>query len=367
VSRQVYKIQIDAGTQLHHRLPNFFKKAKVKDLDVIVFYDTEGGIFANHTDAFFHEKMDMFSVLHYVCEKVEYPIERVSLWWANVNVVEQYDTWCRINKPKERLKDVRYNPWWMYTLVGNAGEEPYEETPLAYKGRLFTFFNGHSRQHRIDALNFLKENSILKHTEWTFANNKDLHKIDKSLHDKLPKTAEPDILPAQGPMSLSNHVTLKPGEQFKDMYRNTLFDLITETLYHHDVFYYPEYKWWKTIFLTEKVFRSILYKRPFILIGNQGSLRALSQLGFVTFPELFDENYDHLDDDERIMHVLKQVKDIDYTKFKEILMSEKIQNRLEKNRQTLLDIVDSYKKDGYDQLAVSSPQAIINVKGRTSW
>ena len=52
--------------------------------------------------------------------------------------------------------------------------------------------------------------------------------------------------------------------------------------------------------LTEKTFKPIVLKQPFILVSNRGSLEYLRSYGFETFSSVWDESYDSLPDDQRI-------------------------------------------------------------------
>jgi len=53
-------------------------------------------------------------------------------------------------------------------------------------------------------------------------------------------------------------------------------------------------------FITEKTYRAIAYKKPFIIVGNKNSLQKLRDLGFQTFDKWWSEEYDALDWSERI-------------------------------------------------------------------
>ena len=64
-------------------------------------------------------------------------------------------------------------------------------------------------------------------------------------------------------------------------------------------------------YLTEKTFKVILYKRPFVILGAKNSLRQLHKLGFKTFDSIWDESYDQIDDpNQRLLKVLEIVEDI---------------------------------------------------------
>lgn len=48
------------------------------------------------------------------------------------------------------------------------------------------------------------------------------------------------------------------------------------------------------VFLTEKIARSIVMRKPFILFGDKNSLSEIRKLGFKTFETIWDESYDTL-------------------------------------------------------------------------
>jgi len=79
-----------------------------------------------------------------------------------------------------------------------------------------------------------------------------------------------------------------------------LFDIqiVPETLFHTS----------KT-HLTEKVFKPIVMKQPFIIVGCPNTLAYLKSYGFRTFEGLWDESYDSiLDGDERMAAIIKVVE-----------------------------------------------------------
>jgi hypothetical protein len=64
-------------------------------------------------------------------------------------------------------------------------------------------------------------------------------------------------------------------------------------------------------YLTEKTFRAILHKRPFVILGAPGCVAQIKKLGFKTFNSLWSEGYDLIEDpNDRIRAVVKIVKEI---------------------------------------------------------
>ena len=63
--------------------------------------------------------------------------------------------------------------------------------------------------------------------------------------------------------------------------------------------------------LTEKIFKPIVARQPFVLLGCANNLAYLKSYGFKTFDAWWDEGYDKLQDPiERIKAVVKIIKDI---------------------------------------------------------
>ena len=63
------------------------------------------------------------------------------------------------------------------------------------------------------------------------------------------------------------------------------------------------------IFLCEKNVKPLLHGQPFISLSNSGVLKVLRDMGFETYPELFDESYDNeVDIKERFNMVVTEIE-----------------------------------------------------------
>jgi hypothetical protein len=66
-------------------------------------------------------------------------------------------------------------------------------------------------------------------------------------------------------------------------------------------------------YITEKTWRAITNRKPFLIIGNKNSLQKLKDLGFRTFSDWWDESYDNLEcfgEQCRINKVIEIVQDL---------------------------------------------------------
>lgn len=70
----------------------------------------------------------------------------------------------------------------------------------------------------------------------------------------------------------------------------------------------------RRLHLTEKTFKPICLRMPFIIVGTKGSLAYLRSYGFKTFGDIWDESYDDEEDDEisleRIASLLRSLDEL---------------------------------------------------------
>ena len=87
--------------------------------------------------------------------------------------------------------------------------------------------------------------------------------------------------------------------------------------------------------LTEKTFKPICLRMPFVLVSTQGSLAYLRQYGFKTFGDFWDESYDDECDDitriEKIAKVLADLDQLDHVKKQQLF--DRMQPVIEHNYQ----------------------------------
>ena len=78
---------------------------------------------------------------------------------------------------------------------------------------------------------------------------------------------------------------------------DAFWHVVTETVFYYD-----------KLHLTEKIFKPIVSKQPFMLLAAPGNLEYLRSYGFKTFDGIIDESYDKIiDNDQRIDAVVEQL------------------------------------------------------------
>ena len=78
------------------------------------------------------------------------------------------------------------------------------------------------------------------------------------------------------------------------IYQDTKFSLVHETF--------------TTNFLTEKTYKPIAHKHPFIICSHEPILHKLTELGYNTFEEYLPVKYDLLDGDKKWQAIIQNVE-----------------------------------------------------------
>jgi hypothetical protein len=174
------------------------------------------------------------------------------------------------------------------------------------------------RSYRIYFVSLLKEQGLLDHGLVSF------NVTDNLFDDWRDEVADPNSkLSANAKQHIKHHLTdisklvidqrEIPGSASADIPRNiysymnttnpkpvdvdSFWHVVTETVFYYD-----------KLHLTEKIFKPIVSKQPFMLLAAPGNLAYLKSYGFKTFDSVIDESYDTIQDpDLRIQAVVKQL------------------------------------------------------------
>ena len=154
---------------------------------------------------------------------------------------------------------------------------------------------GGARQHRIELLNQLAKRNLVKTNLISFPATcpyEGLAVKDHIDYD-LPLPLVID--------DFDNHANNSHQITMWTQAAESLVQVVTETAYYGNKNH-----------LTEKTFKPVVLKQPFILVGNRGSLKYLRNYGFQTFGSVWDESYDLLPDDERIVAIADLLEELEH-------------------------------------------------------
>jgi FkbM family methyltransferase len=157
------------------------------------------------------------------------------------------------------------------------------------------------------------------------------------IENKLPLILDTEDL-------VSSNLMFEQFSDTKHFYDTSLIHIVSETYFYSNI-----------IHLTEKTFKPILYKQPFIMLGPPFMLKKLRELGFKTFNDIWDESYDeitnHNERFEKILNLVEQIAKMNKTEKNELL--EKCQKiiyhnfeivaNFKSNKLTVSNFINKYK------------------------
>ena len=113
----------------------------------------------------------------------------------------------------------------------------------------------------------------------------------------------------------------------------------------------PKYEMPLSGWVSEKSLKSAYYQLPLLVVGYPGSLDAFKKLGFKTFPEFFDEQYDTVGNLglrlKLIQDNIKRIASLPKAELHDLYHSESVQEKLKYNRDHLISMI---KEDPYMHL-----------------
>jgi len=227
---------------------------------------------------------------------------------ANTIAKKQFNKW----KPNSKYKDEK--DFHIIEFSGYRHIDYEKEWKLAKKDinkkikKHFLCYNrGMHHPHRLLLLSLLEnenliDNGLVSYPEFSkehfnFKMNEHFN-IGETTRNKLLECAERLRLRAPSIIDVdewkTNHFDTSPAWP----YEQTLFSIVSESQFVEE-----------TLFLSEKIWKSIANNHPFVLVGSYHTLKYLREEGFKTFNPYIDESYDdEIHPYKRIIKIVKEVK-----------------------------------------------------------
>jgi len=198
---------------------------------------------------------------------------------------------------------------------------------LKHYDKKFLCLNGYYRRHRaalitmLSGLNLLDKGLISFNIKEGGAEPEDTYNFMKEFFSQIPEVNSILDNNKDNLLKLKSILLDRPfnhGENLAvvmpehDTYFNdTFFSVVTETNYpdFNPIHHTPELPNRVGRLLSEKIFRTIYFKHPFLIVCNPHSLKLLKELGYKTFDSLIDESYDdETDNSIRIYKIAKEIE-----------------------------------------------------------
>jgi len=244
--------------------------------------------------------LDRIGLYQYL-EKSTVNLEDITIYTANA--LEKHNTIRIVYQPPTHLL--------------NNAKEYTVDISKQQQLKHFGMFVGRSNAPRLHLATHLKQHYFDKSLlTYHYNLNDDFHANNIGLEDLIKDYNIKDIHQEAAflslcPITIDNNQTINNDKSLKLNYAQQLFkndqEYFPQTYNHFFVELVCEsFFTGNTFFPTEKTFRPIVLKTPFIVQGPQNFLRNLKKLGFKTFNSWWDEGYD----EDSTGHQLIEIKKI---------------------------------------------------------
>ena len=209
-------------------------------------------------------------------------------------------------------------------------EIPYESSEnMSVKNRKrFSVFSRHYKHERLLFFLDMIKNELLDYTHYTFNNSNPYTYIEtpiSEIQEFIDNSEYANNVKIQEwvkgiPYTLNNE------KDVREIFNNNLFHVLKKSEIHIVVetnFSHPKGYSETAFFITEKTYRPIAFKTPFLIYGCRNSLKYLRDMGFKTFEGIFDESYDEIIDDkqrrDKLICEIRRISDLDDTQFQQMM------------------------------------------------
>jgi hypothetical protein len=306
----------------------------------------------------------LFDWFHTGCDQYEISASRVIYVTGNLAVTQQYNEWCSARKINDKMCVIPYIHFEKYIHECASNQWyllPTSEKQIAYKTKnisdikLYNAFQKRSRPHRIWLFDSLYKHGLLGDG----INSMNAFAFHKGYYDG--RMLDQDVY-----NSYKHMLPMYPRNNLKETEKHG-FEGPMGNLFEQDLNYQATLDTWisvvseasfaeNTCFISEKTFKPIATRHPFIMYGNKHSLRYLRELGYQTFHGFIDESYDDLESWDRLDAIIQILKDI-----KAMPNEKKIQWF-----GSMKDILDHNFKVLRDNSTVNMPKAIETLRDYVS-
>ena len=266
----------------------------------------------------------ILDVIHDYLKQKEIPLRKVILQTGNANGEKYYKDYCfrkQLTNGGLNISCLEYFEWMSSRLVAenkkinnNILPKNVDYTKIE---KTFLCLNRVHRWHRVNLFVLWNHYGLINDSYYTMNDKSNFpvgegydndiwrRTVDVKLIDKLGLTEE-DIDKMQATLPLKIDEFVGPSimaELYSGVdpyYQSSLISIVTETNFENN-----------DIFNTEKIFKPMVHRHPFILVGPYKTLEYLKEMGYKTFSDFWDESYDDIEDPtERLLKIVELCRDI---------------------------------------------------------
>tara|TARA_Y100000361_G_C11154358_1_gene343146 strand:+ start:176 stop:1378 length:1203 start_codon:yes stop_codon:yes gene_type:complete len=172
----------------------------------------------------------------------------------------------------------------------------HDKSKKSKKFSIFNYSNNSDYDFRQATISYLNHANLLEHAHYS-------HKKVEEINFESTENKELNLF-FKGIVERDSKKIIKSeiysSSQMVKLINDSYFSIVLEAYFENPSL--------KQTYVTEKSFRPIFSKRPFIIVGQKGTLRGLKERGYKTFHPFINEEYDNEKDPiQRYFKVLFEI------------------------------------------------------------
>lgn len=237
---------------------------------------------------------------------------------AAIDGESAYDEFLEINGWHNKMNIMSCNSFekivknhYYQMKIANCTINDYQ---VKLKDKKFLCFNRIPRESRLELISELIKLNLLKDSYCSFGTveNEWLNDIDSLYCSTEAKQCIKDnqsIFPLRLNISEERPNPTEVTNEDLQYFNNSYFSVITETVYYKNRKDSSLMTVENSRYITEKTYKSMLVKHPFILVSYPKTLKFLRECGYKTFSPYIDESYDEIEDDNlRLKTIVSEIE-----------------------------------------------------------
>lgn len=244
------------------------------------------------------------------------PEEKIILFSESHDILKTVN-WSSTFYNKSQIKT-----YYFKVVENDVAVQAHMNPPIIEKkitDKKFINLNRRWRPHRPTFVSLLHNKDLLKYGYVSLANDVEGSNwnniYDHILYlNKDFETVHTMLLQSEGVKNLPSLIVDNTNLQFNDplqRVQNSIAKFYNETLFSivGEINYYTTAGIENSIFITEKTYKAMVFKHPFIILSVPFTLKALRTDGYKTFDGIINEDYDNIENDgDRMLAILKEVE-----------------------------------------------------------
>lgn len=289
---------------------NYINENK-KDENTLYFFDN---IYEGHVLTPIHE-------IHKLAVRMNLDTSKIYYFTGGIQAQEIYDEFCQKNNIIEKI-NIRIAHVWERHVSTTTNKSLQFSYDVKLKDKLFLCFNRMSRMQRIALLGLMYSKNLVDKGHYSFFPScysyhmyNNLANLKNHISESLHKQITNNIYKNQHklPLLLNTSDVDENANYVKDTdnfyYQSSYFSIVTETSFFNCPSFTNENVDETSVFFTEKTFKPIICKHPFILLNRPKALSYLKKMGYKTFHPFIDESYDEIENDElRLLAIINEIE-----------------------------------------------------------